>query len=75
MVYLVAPPAPTHVMVTVLLPTLATRLVGAGGAVVTVPAGMTNRVTLCAGTVVVIALLATAMLPRLATDVCVAELI
>ena len=52
-----------QVSVTLPLPTLAARPVGAGGADTTLPDGMTNRVMLWEGTVVERALLATVTLP------------
>jgi hypothetical protein len=59
--------------VTVPLPTVAARPVGAVGGDVTLPGGITNSVMLCDGTVVPIALLVTATLPRLVIDVCDAD--
>ena len=70
-----APPPAFQVSVTVPLPTVAANPVGAVGGVVTVPAGITNSVMLCEGTVVVMVLLATATSARRAMDVCDAELI
>src|ERR1700690_4184061 len=60
---------------TVVLPTVAARPVGAVGGEVTLPAGITRRVMLWEGTVVAIALLVTCTSARCVMDCCAAEAI